>query len=126
MKSNLWMLLLLAGSLLLAGPAFGHHASSNYDREHPMTFTGTVTQFEFANPHVLIHFDAKDENGVMQHWVAQTGPPQQLFKVGWNRESLKAGDPITIKGLPSKDGKKVLPVRQLKPPKGEDLTIGNE
>jgi uncharacterized protein DUF6152 len=114
------------GLFLVGAPVFAHHAQGTYDRDHPITVTGTVTEFEFINPHVRIHFDVKDENGVVVHWVAETAPPQRLFRVGWNRNSLKPGDSITITGFPSKDGKKTMGVRKLVPPGGGALTEGNE
>jgi uncharacterized protein DUF6152 len=126
MIGRLLTVLAVASGLLIASPMFAHHASSNYDREHPLTLTGTVTEFEFSNPHVLIHFDVKEADGSVSHWVAQSGPPKGLFKVGWNRESLKPGDSITVTGFPEKNGRKAMSVRNLKPPKGEDLTVGAE
>ena len=126
MKSKLIAIMAVAAGLMFTAPLFAHHASSNYDRENPVTLTGTVTGFEFTNPHVLIHFDVKNDKGEVEHWTAQSGPPRSLFRTGWNRESLKPGDPITVTGYPSKDGKKAMSVRQLKPPKGNDLTIGAE
>jgi len=118
----------LASALLLpANPALAHHAGGIYDREHPVTLTGTVTEYEFANPHVVIHFDVKEENGEVSHWYAQTAPPQRMYRVGWTRDSLKAGDTITVTGFPAKDGKKMMSVRKLKPPAGvADLTEGAE
>ena len=126
MKGNLVTVLAVAWSLVIAGPMFAHHASSNYDREHPITLQGTVTAFEFTNPHVLVHFEVKEKDGTVSKWTAQSGPPRGLFKRGWTRHSLQPGDPITVTGFPSKDGKKVMGVRHLQPPKGEALTIGAE
>ena len=118
------VVLALAAACLMTGPMFAHHASSNYDRVHPITLTGTVTEFEFANPHVLVHFEVKDDNGVVTSWTAQSGPPRSLFRAGWTRKSLQPGDSITVTGYPSRDGKKSMSVRNLKPPKGSELTVG--
>ena len=121
------ILCLTAVLVILAAPLFAHHAQSNYDRENPITVTGTVTEFEFSNPHVRIHFDVKEKNGEVSHWIAETAPPQKLYRDGWSRDSLKPGDSITITGFPSKDGKKTMGVRKLKPPAGvSELTQGNE
>ena len=127
MGNKLFDLLAVAGALfLIAGPVFAHHAGTAYDRNNPVTVTGTVTEYEFANPHILIHFDVKEKTGAVTRWVAQSGTPKMLFKVGWNRETLKPGDIITLTGFPAKDGRKTITVRNLKPPKGANLTIGAE
>jgi uncharacterized protein DUF6152 len=127
MKSKLPIVLTVAvGCLLTAAPIFAHHAGSFYDRNHPVSLTGTVTEFEFTNPHVRIHFDVKDENGVVTNWVAESAPPQRIYRAGWNRNSLKPGDTITVDGLPSKDGKKWLSIQKLVSSGGKVLTAGAE
>ena len=67
----------------------------------------------FFNPHVQVRFDGKEENGSMQSWVAVTGGPRGLFRIGWRRDTLKPGDKVTVTGGPSKDGKRHLSVRKL-------------
>ena len=95
MRSKLFAVVAVAGGLLLlAGPLLAHHSGS-YDREHPITMTGTVTEFLYMNPHVRVRFDVKDENGVVSNWTLECGPPRGLFKAGWNKEALKPGDKIT-------------------------------
>lgn len=106
-------IVVLAVGLLTATGAFAHHAGAIYDREHPITVSGTVTEYMFYNPHVQVRFDGKDENGDMQTWVAVTGGPRGLFKVGWTRDTLKPGDKVTVVGGPSKDGKRHLSIRKL-------------
>ena len=121
------VLVLAAALLVSAGTLAAHHAGAEYDREHPVTMTGTVATFEFANPHARIHFDVKDEKGAVTRWIAETAPPMRLFRVGWKRDSLKPGDSITVTGFPAKDGSKTLGLRRLMPPNGgEPLTEGNE
>jgi DNA/RNA endonuclease YhcR with UshA esterase domain len=127
MKSRLLVVLALAGGLLLAAnPMLAHHSGHAYDRNRPVTFTGTVTSYEFTNPHSLIFVDVKDENGVVTRWVVQTASPSKLFRAGWNRNSLKPGDTVTVTGFPSKDGKKEMGLQKLTPPSGPVLTEGNE
>ncbi len=115
-----------AGLLLIAGPMFAHHAGSLYDRDHNVTFTGTVTDYLFTNPHVQIHFDVKDENGNVQSWDAESAPPQRLYRAGWNRFTLKAGDQITVTGAPYKDGTHRLSIRKLVNGDGKVLSEGAE
>ena len=107
-----------------AGSLRAHHAGSAYDRENHITLHGTVTEYVFASPHVQIHFETKDENGKAEKWVALSAPPQRLYRSGWNMNSLKAGDQITVTGAPRKDGSKVLNIRRLEGPHGKVLNEG--
>ena len=110
--------------LLVSSTLAAHHAGTLYDREHPVTLKGAVTQFVFTNPHAQIHFDVKDENGNVSNWVAETTSPAALFRLGWNKNTLKAGDMITVTGAPFKDGRKVLSIFKLTGGNAPVLTEG--
>lgn len=114
------------GLLVTAVPLFAHHSTAMYDMEHLVTFTGTVTGFEFFNPHVLIHFEVRDESGTVEKWTALTASPQRLYRAGWNTKSLKPGDQITITGAPHKDGRKEMGLGKLVLPNGQALGLGVE
>ncbi len=115
MKRNWLAVLVAAGALLLLSlPGLAHHSGVIYDRENPITLIGTVTRFEFVNPHALIHFEVNDPNGNVAKWVAVSGPPQTLFRQdGWTRTTLKPGDKITITGAPSRNEAHVMSVVKL-------------
>jgi len=111
MKRNLFPVLFAGVVLLLvSGPMFAHHGGAQYDTKHPVTMTGTVTEYMFTNPHVQIHFDVKDETGNTEKWIAETASPQRLFTFGWNAKTLKSGDKITVTGAQLKDGQKIVTV----------------
>jgi hypothetical protein len=87
--------------LLLAVQAYGHHsAAAAYDARNKITLTGTVTKLLWANPHISIFFDAKDPvSGKMVTWALGDGQgPTHLYKNGWRKDDLKAGDTITVTG----------------------------
>ena len=121
-------LVVLAGmaGLFSVASAFAHHSGHAYDRKNPVTFTGTVTEYQFRNPHSLILVDVKDEHGVVTNWVVLTASPTKLFRAGWTRDTLKPGETVTVTGFPSKDGKKEMGLQKLTPPHGPVLTEGNE
>ena len=119
----------LAGSVILlmvSAPLFAHHAGSLYDREHPVTLTGTVTKYLMINPHAQVHFEVKDESGNVTTWVAETAGPQRLLRVGWNKNTLKPGDTITVTGAQFKDGRKYLSIYKLSGGNAPVLTEGAE
>lgn len=95
----------LAGLSLL----FAHHSDSIYDQDRFITIKGTVTQFEFVNPHVLIHIAAKDDKGNLVQWTTLGGPPNRMAKgAGWTHSTIKEGEELTITGYPFKDGRPVM------------------
>ena len=124
MENKLVVLALAVGLLMVAAPLFAHHSSAMYDMEHPVSLTGTVTEFKFINPHVQIYFQVKDENGNVVKWVAGSGAPQRLYRRGWNAKTLNPGDEITVTCAPAKDGRKICSVRRLVGPNSKVLTQG--
>ncbi len=94
------------GVFTLCVPMFAHHGTSvTYQVDKTITLKGTVTEFAFAYPHPQLYFDVKDENGNVQHWGSEFGPTPLMMKnlhVGWSRESIKAGDQVTITCNPHK------------------------
>jgi Family of unknown function (DUF6152) len=85
-------------------PTLAHHGAAAYDLSRSTTLEGTVTSLDWSNPHCLLHFDAKNEQGEVQHWTIELYNPLWLTRAGWKRTSLKAGDPITITFHATKSG----------------------
>jgi Family of unknown function (DUF6152) len=92
--------------LSLAAVTYAHHGIvAWFDMSRSMTVKGTVTSFEWTNPHSYIYFDVKDEKGAIAKWSAEMGGVPMLGLAGWRRETVKPGDEITLIGKPAKDGK---------------------
>jgi len=90
--------------LLVSGPVLAHHGRSNYDVMNTVTLKGIVTEFEWINPHALIHFDVTDENGKVEKWIGETNSPNTLSRQGWSKTTVKTGDQITLVGHRVKGG----------------------
>ena len=113
-KNKLSAACVVAATLLaLSSPVFAHHSQANYDIKHPVTLTGTVTEFELVNPHVLIHFQVKDDKGQMVEWIAESGPPNNMRRLGWTKYTLKPGDEITATIHPARNGGKAVHLQEL-------------
>jgi hypothetical protein len=105
LKSKLIMVMALAVGLVLVSRAvLAHHGANLYDTTKAVTLKGTVTKFEWGNPHNQIFFDVTDEKGNVAHWVASTEPPLVMVERGWTRKSLNAGDQVTIYIFAAKNG----------------------
>jgi len=105
-KSLVSILLSAAWLFVVSAPVLAHHGfAGRYDEEHPFTVQGTVLEFDFENPHSSIIFEVKDKSGAVQRWHAELGGANALRRAdGWDRDSLKPGDKITIIGPRNKNG----------------------
>jgi DNA/RNA endonuclease YhcR with UshA esterase domain len=123
MKNKRLMLLIgAAGLLLLSGTVFAHHGRSNYDVTQTATVKGVVTEFEWVNPHALIHLDVADETGKIEKWIAETNSPNTLSRQGWNRNTVKTGDHITLTGHRVKGGANYINFSKIKFADGRELS----
>jgi hypothetical protein len=94
----------LVAVLLLSFPLFAHHGNAAYDMEKSVSVKGTVTNFQFVNPHVLIFIDSKNDKGQVEKWQGELTSPNRLSRAGWNHSTLKPGDTITIVGSQARSG----------------------
>jgi hypothetical protein len=97
-----------AGLMLLSvvAPAYAHHGiGAWYDTSKSVTLKGTVTSYEWINPHAYIHIDVKNAKGIVENWSAEMRNVGMLSRFGWRKDSVKVGDQITLIGNPERDGK---------------------
>ena len=111
------------GALLLSGPIVAHHSQSVFDLQHLTNMTGDVTEFEFVNPHVVIHLNVKNEKGQVERWLISSTAPNMLQRMGWNRHTLKPGDRITVTGNRNKEGHPLMYLRKIVLPNGEAVNV---
>lgn len=103
MRFTLSKSVLLAGTLpLVCGTTFAHHGSAMYVKRAVVLKDVTVTRFMWQNPHTLVLFDAKDDNGHVVHWAGEAGSAGAIRLLGWHKYSLRPGDVITVYIWPSK------------------------
>ena len=87
-------------------PAVAHHAvSAEFDRNKPITFTGTVKKVDWMNPHIYTHIEAKDANGNAVVYEVEGSAPNSLFRNGWRPDTLKVGETVTVSGSRAKNEK---------------------
>jgi hypothetical protein len=85
-------------------PLLAHHSfQAEYDAAKPLALTGTVTKLEWTNPHARFYIDVKDQSGKVTSWNFELASPNVLRRLGWNRDMMKPGDVVTVKGHRAKD-----------------------
>lgn len=102
-----------------------HHAfAAEYDEKKLVVVSGTVTEFDWTNPHAWVYVDGKDPAGADGKWGFEMGAPGGLLRRGWKQNELKKGDHITIEGFAAKDGRNVANARMVTLPSGRRLFGG--
>jgi len=90
-------------------PMMAHHsAAAEYDINKTVTLQGTITKVEWMNPHIRFYVDVKNADGKVANWEIESGGPGGFLRAGFTRNSLKPGDPVTVKGYPAKDGENLV------------------
>lgn len=103
--------------------ATGHHGWNAFDTKTELTLQGAVTDFHFVDPHSVIDFDAKDAKGQVRKWEGELTSASNLAAKGWNANSVKAGDQLTISGYPAKSGVPALRVTKVVLGTGQELKM---
>ena len=99
-------LLSVAAVILLVGrPVAGHHSFAMFDSVNKTTISGTVTRFEWTNPHVFIEIDVPGSGGQVKHWSVELGSPSILQRSGWKFSDVKPGEKVTAIVNPLRDGR---------------------
>jgi Family of unknown function (DUF6152) len=99
------MAITLAAALAAGWPAAAHHSFAMYEPTKTLTFKGTVKSFQWTNPHVVVWVLVQpDGGGAAQEWSFETTSPGVLTRAGWTRQSLKAGDRVSVTFSPLRDG----------------------
>jgi DNA/RNA endonuclease YhcR with UshA esterase domain len=114
MKKSALVLAVTFALLLVSTPLVAHHGEANYDTDKVVSVKGTVTEFQFINPHTLITLDVKNDKGEIEKWSCEARSPGMLVRVGgWDKTTLKAGDVITVYGYRARNGSPVMRLQKL-------------
>lgn len=118
-----WQAIIAAAAVFLtvSVPVLAHHAWHGYDMNNLTTITGTVTQFDWGNPHVWISLDVKNDKANTEKWNAGGPSPSRMASTGWDKNTLKPGDTITAIGHRISDGTNYLRMEKVVLADGREL-----
>jgi hypothetical protein len=126
MKRIRFFLLVIASFLGAAAPAFAHHSfASEFDINQPIDLKGTLTKFDFVNPHGWIYVDVKGDDGKVVNWAVETGGPGALLRRGVRKDSFPVGVEVVVKGFRAKNGSPKANGASIKLADGRDYFLGS-
>jgi hypothetical protein len=92
------------GATAAGGAAWAHHAfAAEFDGKAPVLLRGKVTRVEWINPHAWVHVNVTGDDGKTVEWMVEGGTPNTLLRAGINRNTLKPGTEVIVRGYQSKD-----------------------
>jgi len=103
-KKGLGLLVLAAGIVLVSIPISAHHGVTNYDMKKTIVLTGTITAFDWSNPHCLAYLDVTDAGGHVSHWTLEMSSTFTMSHRGWDKDTLKRGDMVVVETHPARNG----------------------
>jgi hypothetical protein len=119
----------LCGWLLAAGAAQAHHSIAGvYDMQAQKTISGTVAKVLFINPHGSLTVTATNPDGTTTDWIMTLGGVASLAAKGVGKtgpNALHAGDKITVKFVPAKDGSPIGFLRTITFADGHDIVVSS-
>lgn len=99
----------LCGWLMASGPAQAHHSLAGvYDIRSEGEVSGVLTKVAFTNPHGAMHLEVENPDGTKTEWIMTTGSANVLANLGFGGSgpnTVKAGDRVTIRYFPARNGK---------------------
>lgn len=121
--TRLYILALAAvGILAAASPLFAHH-SWPVDTSREITVKGTVTGYEWGNPHVMMGLEVRDASGKIEKWNVGGPSTTRMAGNGWDRNTLKMGDVITAMGYRFSDGQNILRLQKVVMANGKEMFL---
>jgi hypothetical protein len=89
---------------MLSSPALAHHGNAGWSTSE-VTLKGTVVDYQWRNPHVLLLWTTKDDSGKTVQWSGEVASPEAMMADdGWTKQTFKAGDEIVLVLRPAKSG----------------------
>jgi hypothetical protein len=115
------LVLVIVSCFAFTSSLWAHHGARQVYEGKSITLMGVVTDYEWSNPHSIVSVAVKDDKGNVEEWHAEILPPTEMLRAGWTKESIKAGDEVTLTGRPGKYAQHILWLEYLVTPDGKKL-----
>jgi hypothetical protein len=89
--------------LSVSGTAFAHHSFAVYDHSRTVNVKGTVTKWQWSNPHAYLDIEV-NEAGTVKHYTLEGTSINMLQRTGWRSNMIKAGDEVKVVFAPLLSG----------------------
>ena len=86
-------------------PAVAHHSGAMFDDRLMLELSGTVTHFDYVNPHSWLYVDIDNDDGTVTEWGFELDAPPRLRRVGISPNFWREGDRVSVRTRPLKDGR---------------------
>ena len=90
---------------LAARGVLAHHSPARYDLQSQRTVEGTITNYEWGNPHVYL---SVRETGGDRVWVVEAYPSTAMKQYGWAADTFVRGEPVVVVGSPGRDASRTI------------------
>jgi hypothetical protein len=106
---------------LMCSVLSAHHSTVAYSEKPIVLKNATIAKVLWASPHVVLSFNVREARGTLTGWSVETGSPGSVARVGWNRNSVRADDKVTVELYPARNGARVGRLKKLIFPDGREL-----
>jgi hypothetical protein len=100
----MWAGIVLGLLMTMIVPAAAHHSFAVFDHTRTLTIRGTVTKFQWTNPHGFLEVDVPQADGTVKHYSIELTSINMMQRVGWRSNMIKAGDKVTAIVAPLLNG----------------------
>ena len=110
--------------LTMAVAAGAHHSFAMYDHTRTLTLKGTVTKFQWTNPHAYLEIDVRDSKGAVKHYTLEGTSINMMQRIGWRSNMIKFGDAVKVVMAPATSGESVGLLLEVTLANGETKQLG--
>jgi len=91
---------------LLSSASAHHNSGALFDLDREVSIEGTLTRFDWRNPHLYLYVETVAADGGTVNWRIEGGPVALMRRIGWTSETLQPGDRVKVTVNPSRNENK--------------------
>ncbi len=103
----------IVATVIAVATAQAHHSTAEFNYAETVILRGTIKEVQWTNPHSYVQVMVPKTGGAPEQWGVEIGAPAINVRMGWRRDSVKAGDAVTLDIAPARDGRRFGTLRTL-------------